>query len=96
MAKIDGNMVLGLPMEKNDSGARTIKGYLIKLLDELWAEGEGFSGKRPFGNSGWERDLHKPLIVAGVIPGKLDSDGYIEEVDDLLANKVIFTAIHAL
>lgn len=23
----------------------------------LWVEGEGFSGKRPFGNSGWEAEL---------------------------------------
>jgi hypothetical protein len=92
----DGKYILTLPMEENDSGAATIKGYLVKLLDELWAEGEGFSGKRPFGNSGWEYDLYKPLVQAEVVPGKLDENGYIEEVDSDLANKLIFAAIHAL
>jgi hypothetical protein len=31
----------------------TIRDYLRILLETLWEEGEGFSGKRPFGNSGW-------------------------------------------
>ncbi len=32
-------------------------------------EGEGFSGKRPFGNSCWESDLYWPLAKADVIEG---------------------------
>jgi len=96
MSEIDGNAVLALPMTDNDAGARTVKGYLVKLLDELWDEGEGFSGKRPFGNSGREYDLYQPLIQAKMVKGKLDEDGCIEEVDTDLANKMIFAAIHAL
>lgn len=34
--------VLNCPMEDNDSGANTIRGYLIALLTTLWEEGEGF------------------------------------------------------
>jgi len=47
----------------------TIRGYLILLLQTLFMEGEGFSGKRPFGNSCWESDLYWPLAKADVIEG---------------------------
>jgi hypothetical protein len=59
--------VLSLPMEDNDAGAATVKEYLVELLAHLWDEGEGFSGKRPFGNSGWEYDLYEALGNAGLI-----------------------------
>lgn len=52
------------------------------MLKELWREKEGFSGKRPFGNSGWENDLYEPLIKDGFIVGTLDEDGYVESVDE--------------
>ena len=32
----------------------TVKDYLKTLLHTLWDEEDGFSGKRPFGNSGWQ------------------------------------------
>lgn len=88
--------ILDIPMQPNDSGAETIKGYLKALLTELWSEGEGFSGKRPFGNSGWEYDLYKALITAKVVKGKLDEDGYLDSVDNKAANKLIFEAIDSL
>ncbi len=96
MKKLTGAQVLDIPMGENDAEATTIKGYLVALLDKLWAEEEGFSGKRPFGNSGWSYDLYKPLVTAGAVKGKLDSDGYIEEVDKDMANSLIFEAIAAL
>lgn len=89
MKKMKAEDILNLPLGKNDSGAKTIKGYLKALLLTLWQEGEGFSGKRPFGNSGWEYDLHKSLLKAGLVEGKLDEDGYIEELDSDRANKII-------
>lgn len=49
----------------------TIRDYFKALLDRLWEQGEGFSGKRPFGNSGWEYDLQRPLVMAGVIAGTI-------------------------
>jgi hypothetical protein len=92
-----GSEVLAIPMkEGNDADAGTIKEYLIKLLHELWSEGEGFSGKRPFGNSGWEYELYLPLVSAGAVKGKLDSEGYLEHVDTDAANAMIFDAIGAL
>ena len=31
----------------------TIRQYFSRLMLELWTNEEGFSGKRPFGDSGW-------------------------------------------
>ena len=91
-----GSEILSLPMDENDGGAATIRDYLKGLLSKLWLEGEGFSGKRPFGNSGWDFELYKPLIKAGLVMGKLDGDGYIEDLDNKAADKLIFEAIDAL
>lgn len=67
---MNGADILRLPMQPNDSGAITIGGYLQALLARLWTDGEGFSGKRPFGNSGWEDDLLEALseVTTGVSP----------------------------
>lgn len=88
--------ILALPMDENDSGATTIRGYLKALLSELWREGEGFSGKRPFGNSGWESDLQMALIKGGAVEGTLDEDGYLDTIDGHAANNLITEAIDAL
>lgn len=48
----------------------TIRSYLELLLITLLKEGESFSGKRPFGNSGWEYDLYDALAKAGLIHGR--------------------------
>lgn len=45
----------------NDAGAKTPREYFRKLLKALWEEGDSFSGKRPFGNSGWDSDLFDAL-----------------------------------
>ena len=74
----------------------TIKEYLKTLLLTLWEEGEGFSGKRPLGNSGWEYDLFVPLIGAKLIKGSMDPQGYIDEVDESAANKIIKQVIESL
>jgi hypothetical protein len=93
---MDANAILALPMRGNDAGAETVREYLKALLRELWREGEGFSGKRPFGNSGWECDLYEPLIQAGAIGGAFDDDGNIEHVDETAARAAIAAAIEAL
>ena len=74
----------------------SIREYLKELLRKLWKEGEGFSGKRPFGNSGWEWDVAKPLIRFGVINGALDEDDYIEDIDTKAFNKLILELIDEL
>jgi hypothetical protein len=88
--------ILDTPMQDNDAGAATIRRYLVALLVALWHEGEGFSGKRPFGNSGWEWDLLAALAKAGHVSGKFDEDGYLEEVDQVAGERMIAEAIEAL
>lgn len=88
--------VLALPMPENDANAATIRDYLITLLVTLWDEKEGFSGKRPFGNSDWDSDLIVALIQADAIEGELDEDGYIGSCDDDAAEELIADAIQAL
>lgn len=73
----------------------TVRDYLRTLLETLWREGEGFSGKRPFGNSGWEYDLYAPLIKGGFLAGKLDEDGYVEDFDRTEAEAYVFALIGA-
>lgn len=91
--KVDLSLVLSYPVTDNDANAKNVGEYLHSLLFTLWEEGEGFSGKRPFGNSGWEYDLYKPLIQGGFIEGELDEDGYVNDVDTKAANKLIFNCI---
>lgn len=91
-----GQAILNLPMEGNDSGSSTVRGYLLALLKRVWVDGEEFSGKRPFGNSGWEYDLFRPLVQAGFVEGTLDEWGGIVDVDYDAGNKLIHQAIDAL
>jgi hypothetical protein len=80
----------------SDAGANLrVRDYLCKLLQTLWDEQDGFSGKRPFGNSDWCYDLYQPLIAAGFIPGTLYADGGVEEVDIGVADAYIHRLILA-
>lgn len=88
--------ILDIPMQDNDAKASTIKDYLKALLYTLYNEGEGFSGKRPFGNSGWEFEMYIALIKAGVVEGALTEDGYLDHVDTSQADNLIFEAIESL
>jgi hypothetical protein len=83
-------------MQDNDAKAATIGDYLRELLRKLWNEGESFSGKRPFGNSGWEHEIYLALGKAGHIKAEFDSEGWLEYCDDTHANKLIFRAIDSL
>lgn len=67
----------------------TVRDYLRILLSTLWTEKEGFSGKRPFGNSSWEYDLYEPLVKGGFVPGTLDEDGCLLDFDRQLLNQYI-------
>lgn len=61
----------------------TVREFFHAFLAELWRDPEGFSGKRPFGNSCWYFPLIYALIEAGAIKGSVtrDEDGYIEDSD---------------
>jgi hypothetical protein len=94
----DAAQILNIPMnpDENDAGASTIRDYLVSLLGAVWYAGEGFSGKRPFGNSGWTGDLYEPLVKAGIIPGRMDEDGYIDDWDPRDGYAAIAAAIEGL
>lgn len=67
----------------------SIHDYLVRLLATLWHEQDEFSGKHPFGNSGWSYDVMACLIAHNLIPGELDEDGYVKIVDYGEGDKVI-------
>lgn len=87
--------ILDLPMGENDADAKTVREYLKALLSAVWKDGESFSGKRPFGNSGWEYELYTALVLAGAAPGRMD-DGELQECDADVCRTLIADAIKAL
>ena len=71
-------------------GEFTIRDYLIELLATLWNQGEGFSAKRPLGNSDWCWPVYQTLVEHGYIEGKVDArDGSVVDVDIKTADKFI-------
>jgi hypothetical protein len=88
--------VLDLPMQDNDADAATIRDYLVSLLAELWHERECFSGKRPFGSSGWAYELYQPLVRFGLVEGAFDEELCLEDVDRQACGALIHAAIREL
>lgn len=75
MAPIDLQRALDVQLGDNDAEVETVREYLKELLATLLIEEESFSGKRPFGNSGWINELTEPLEEAGFeIDGDFWSD----------------------
>jgi hypothetical protein len=90
------DQVLACPMGENDANAKTIRDYLGTLLLTLWIEGQGFSGKRPFGNSDWEHEVYTALAEAGYIEGSKDDEDWGWEYDEATGNALIQDAIRHL
>lgn len=88
--------VLSALMAPNDARADTIRGYLKALLLTVWQEGEGFSGKRPFGNSGWEDEIYETLVSHEFVEGTVDDDGNMLTVDEERANILVSELIDHL
>ncbi len=88
--------ILSLPMGKNDAEAPTVGEYLKALLLALWEQNESFSGKRPFGNSGWRFDIYVAMIEGGAVGGTLDEHGDVNEIDTEKADALISDAIMTL
>lgn len=91
--------ILHLPMGENDADAATVGEYLGLLLSTLWLQDEGFSSKRPFGNSDWKWAVYKAMVKAGFVPGTVyEEDGY-EYLEDfsreaeITADEMILQAI---
>lgn len=91
--KLSAADILACPMDDNDAGVDTVRGYLGALLAELWRWGEEFNGKRPFGNSGWDHELFAALAKHGHITGTFDEDGYLDDVDTDAGHRLIKAAI---
>ena len=74
---------------------RTLREYLTDLLLTVWQEGECFSGKRPFGNSGWQSDVYHSLGKAEYVDGTWNNyDGFEEfEPDVNQADRLIAEVI---
>lgn len=89
--------LLDLPLPPNDSGALTVRGYLTVLLAKVWRETESFSGKKPFGSSGWRNVIYSAMIKAGAMPGLID-DGIADWtwIAEKRADELILAAIAAL
>ena len=97
--RYDIQAVLDLKMDDGPCGYCSVREYLKSLLWELWQEGEGFSGKRPFGDSAWEYDLYQVLVQNNIVMGSLDENGYIsmdKDFDKATAHKIIGECIKAL
>jgi hypothetical protein len=88
--------VLDLPLGENDANAATVRHYFKAQLRKLWTEREGFSGKRPFGNSGWEYDLDAALVGAGKVAGTIDEYGDCDVDDRDAVEPLVLSAIDAL
>lgn len=76
--------VLAVKMVENDAEAETVKDYLKQLLTLVWDEEEGFDGKRPFGNSGWQHEIFESLNQCGFDEGNWDQDDLIRSAIDSL------------
>jgi hypothetical protein len=88
------NELLALTTMRSDLNEEiTLRQYFYDLMSELWREGEGFDGKRPFGNSGWDYEIYIPLVRAGLVKGRIDEDGYIAELDEVEANDFVLKNI---
>lgn len=65
MTKPIYEQVWACPMESNDAKVTTVGAYMLALARAVWVEGEEFSGKRAFGNSGWYEPVYEALVDAG-------------------------------
>ena len=85
------------PMQENDAGAETLADYFQALLLKIWEEGEGFSGKRPFGNSGWQYEVYYCLVKNGLVGGEIDRECEdLISVDKYAAEKFISEYLRSL
>ncbi len=90
--------ILDLPMDDNDAGAATVREYIVALAATVWGEGEGFSGKRPFGNSDWQWEIYRTLAGAGFFNAAKDDNGDFELDSEQIrrADAIILGAIGAM
>ena len=86
---IDIDAVLAFKYDKWDLGECSIRHYLVELGKRCWDEGDAFSGKRPFGNSGWSWDVYAALVSGGFVQGRVSEDGVLMDLDEIGAERVV-------
>lgn len=90
------HQLLHLPLGDNDAQAATVGEYLGLLLSTLWLQADGFSAKRPFGNSDWQPIVYMAMVKAGLATGVVYEEygfEYLDEVDEVAADEIILQAI---
>lgn len=92
MQSVIGKVILDTKMPENDAVASTVRDYLQRLLRGVWIDGEGFDGKRPFGNSDWQNEIYRVLVKEGFIKGHPEGDPY----DYNEAEELVLIAIDAM
>jgi len=85
--------ILNIELVGRPCGAKTIREAFVFIAEEVWKEGEGFSGKRALGYSGWQRYIYLSLAKAGAIEGSLDEYGDLDECDYDATDKLVSDAI---
>lgn len=93
---VTSEQVLACPVSVDGASATTIRELLVEMLSSLWREQDGFSGKRPFGYSGWWHDFSAALVVAGLVDGTVDEFGYASATSDDEVDKLVADAIKSL
>lgn len=76
---------LGIRFDSDAGDSLTLREYFCELLHTIWDEGEGFSGKRPFGNSGWQFDVQRAIALGLADRDPSEDDGE-ESIDISDAN----------
>lgn len=74
---------------KMDVEGTSLRVMLKDLLTMVLLQGEQFDGKRPWGDSGWEFDIYRAMVLNGFIKGTVDEYGDIynysvAECDELI------------
>ena len=87
--------VLAVVVRIRGLGAVTLGDLLRRILTEFWGDPE-FDADRPFGFSGWRYEVCAALIRAGLLEGRLDGNGDVEECDEVAADRLIREAIETL
>lgn len=82
---MNNDEILGLTISTSGFDDITVSEFFVKLLSKVWVEEESFSGKRPFGNSGWEYDLVASIGEAGGFP--MVNEGTDEDPDWVLEDE---------
>ena len=88
------NKVLDLEFFTYDLNTKiTIRNYLKELLIGLWDRKDGFSGKRPFGDSGWDYAIGDCLAKNNIIESSIEGEDYfvysMNDVDKLMIDELI-------